>query len=103
MASNDIERRGWDSNPRPSLGRMDPVAFARFLSHRRCWSDRRQTGQQVVFEGFGVAHACAASDFDQFASEDGPQSFVVVKIDRIFVSFDRCERSVKGSFQNLSV
>ena len=37
----------------------------------QCWSDRRQTRQQDVSEGFGVAHAIEASNLDQLASEDG--------------------------------
>ena len=37
----------------------------------QCWSDRRQTSQQDVSEGFGVAHAIEAGNLDQLASEDG--------------------------------
>ena len=33
--------------------------------------DRRQTSQQDVLEGFGVAHPIEASNLDQLASEDG--------------------------------
>jgi hypothetical protein len=62
-------------------------------SRRRSWSDR-QTGQQEVSKSFGIAHAGDASDFDQLVSEDCLQTFVAVKVDRAFVSFDHCERSV---------
>jgi hypothetical protein len=57
----------------------------------------------VFFEGFGVAHAGEASNFDKLATELGLQTFVGVKIDWSIVSFDRCQRSVKSPFQDLSV
>jgi hypothetical protein len=57
----------------------------------------------VFFEGFGVAHAGEVSNFDKLATEHGLQTFVGVKIDRSIVSFDRCQRSVKSPFQELSV
>ena len=66
----------------------------------RCWSDRRQTGQQDVSEGFGVAHAIEASNLDQLASEDGLKGFVTVKIDRKIVFFDRVPCRVKSFLQN---
>jgi hypothetical protein len=56
---------------------------------RVCWSDRRQTRQQNVSEAFGVAHTIEGSDFDQFASEDGLQAFVAIKVDRKIVTFNR--------------
>jgi hypothetical protein len=37
----------------------------------RRWSDRRQTSQQDVSEGLGVANAIEASNLDQLTSEDG--------------------------------
>jgi hypothetical protein len=61
----------------------------------------RQTSQEDVSEGFGIAHAIEASDFDQLASEDGLPAFV--DVDRRSVTSDRCPRSVKSPLQNLPV
>lgn len=63
----------------------------------------RQSSQEDVSEAFGIAHAIEASDFDQFASEEGLQAFVAVKVGRRIVTFDRCPRSVKSPLQNLPV
>jgi hypothetical protein len=87
----------------PLFGQVGSVAFARPSPRRRCWSDRLQTSQQEVSEGFGVAHASEASNCDQLATEHGLQTFVAAKIDWSIVSFDRCQRSVKSPFQDLSV
>ena len=53
----------------------------------RC--DLRQTIQQDVSEGFGVAHTIEASDFDQLASENSLKALVVVKVDGRIIFFDR--------------
>jgi hypothetical protein len=63
----------------------------------------RQTGQEDVSEGFGIAHAIDASDFDQLALEHGLQAFVAVEVDRRGSTFDRCPRCVKSPLQNLPV
>jgi hypothetical protein len=54
---------------------------------RRCRSDR-QTSQQDVPEGLGVAHPIP-SDFDQLAPEYGLQAFVEVKVSGRNLIFNR--------------
>ena len=59
----------WRSCVRKPPSRPDPLP--REHDALQCWSDRRQTSQQDVSEGFGVAHAIEASNLDQLVPEDG--------------------------------